>query len=689
MANEIEGAFGKMLESHRDVPAETSMASIRDPSFAVLRLREDLPFFDQLRSVLCSTPESHKKKKVQRRFASVMKSFLAAESDAPAARRAIVTASLNLLRHSCAVTVPAKLSSTAAYAVIRALAATAPASAATAAAAGAAAAATAAGGRKKHHRQQHVAEAGAAAAGTRTKLVLGTEGFPESQVAAFLLDATRIEPPPPPTPPIAVPADVAVKIISVLGVGGKGSSDDCLEWGSPSVSDCIRGSVRRVANRLQRERKWDLVLELVEHMETSKGIAECEGVLGLRLGELIASAMLQEEWEPARRLVSVAAAGPPRQTLARELIPAATEAGVFEVATRLIEDHNLVSEFPNYNELLDKVWLEDKKRRLKAAVTKPGWKMAQQMLDRGSRHKRDLAIWLVGYMIELRNLPAAASLMDYWDLHGDVPPLDPLLVEASARERAAAHLQLPISMSRVVLVDGAHALQYAQHALTDPPLVGGRGGLPGVSCVGLDVENCPVTSTAVLLQVATTTDVFLFDLIALSERRAEPDVFRRFDATMDSLLSNPRIVKLGFSFSADATALRKACPSMRGFRRILALLEVGDLSYSVLGRKTPSLSKTCEAWLGKPLDKTECASKWATRPLSLDQVKYAALDSHCLVGIFEEMLIERGARAAAGGVGGGGGGGGDGVGREGGNPHAWWTKFLGSSCNGQSSKGRW
>lgn len=68
--------------------------------------------------------------------------------------------------------------------------------------------------------------------------------------------------------------------------------------------------------------------------------------------KLIASAMLQEEWESARRLVSVAAPGGPRQTLARELIPAATAAGVFEVATRLIEDHNLVSEFPNYNELL-------------------------------------------------------------------------------------------------------------------------------------------------------------------------------------------------------------------------------------------------------------------------------------------------------------------------------------------------
>lgn len=62
--------------------------------------------------------------------------------------------------------------------------------------------------------------------------------------------------------------------------------------------------------------------------------------------------MLQEEWETARRLVSAAAAGPPRQVLARALIPAATDAGAFEVATQLIKDHDLVSEFPNYDDLL-------------------------------------------------------------------------------------------------------------------------------------------------------------------------------------------------------------------------------------------------------------------------------------------------------------------------------------------------
>lgn len=52
-------------------------------------------------------------------------------------------------------------------------------------------------------------------------------------------------------------------------------------------------------------------------------------------------------------------------------------------------------------------------------------------------------------MIELGNLPAAARLMDHFNLHKVLPPLDPVLVEASRQEIAAAHLQLPIDDSKV------------------------------------------------------------------------------------------------------------------------------------------------------------------------------------------------------------------------------------------------
>lgn len=65
-------------------------------------------------------------------------------------------------------------------------------------------------------------------------------------------------------------------------------------------------------------------------------------------------------------------------------------------------------------------------------------------------------------------------------------------------------------LQQVVVVDEFQTLQYAQHALMHPAAVGGRrGGPPGVVCVGLDVENCPTTTKAKLLQVCVSVCTFV------------------------------------------------------------------------------------------------------------------------------------------------------------------------------------
>ncbi|CBN77309.1 conserved unknown protein [Ectocarpus siliculosus] len=641
MATELDKEFGRLLESHRDVPDAAVMTPIKDPSFAVLTCPLDQVLAASMLGVLSTEPQNHKPKNlpftvVQRKLASAMKLFLATERLAPAARRAVVTASLSVFRHSCAVTVPAKLSGMAAHALLRALVSVTTGTT-TSSSAGAA------GGSKKHHNNNHRHRSRSPSTGaTGGSLVLGTEGFPESQVAAFLLDVTRVEPPPPPTPPVAVPADVALKIISAFGVGkaGRKGEGHSLEWGGPSVADSLRGSVRRVANRLQREGKWGLVSELVEHMETRGGVEECEGVLGMKLGEVNRFVRVLMRQEKTMKVICNHVADP-----------------------RIVLKPNAGS---------DRSWVWNAFDFTEGQLEEMTFALRFGNSDSANEFKE------VEHMIGLGNLPAAAALMDHFGLHGALPALDPALIEASARERAAAHLQLPISSSRVLVVEGWQTLQYARQVLMEPAAVGGKGTVPGVRCVGLDVENSPTTNRATLLQVATSTDVFLFDLIALLGRAASLEVSRQFDATVEDLLTDPHIVKLGFSFAHDATALRKTFPSARGFRRIAALLEVGELSSAVLGRSTPSLSKTCEAWLGKPLDKTECASKWDVRPLTADQVRYAALDAHCLVGIFEEMLLERGGRLAATP-----GTRSDGSGNE--NPHRWWTGRLVANIDGPSS----
>lgn len=103
--------------------------------------------------------------------------------------------------------------------------------------------------------------------------------------------------------------------------------------------------------------------------------------------------------------------------------------------------------------------------------------------------------------------------MDHFRLHDELPPLDPELVEASAREHAAAHLRLPIVESRIFFIDRLEGVRRAREVLRSPPLVGeepsggdggsgGRRRSGGVSCVGLDVESSPTTHKAVILQAS-------------------------------------------------------------------------------------------------------------------------------------------------------------------------------------------
>lgn len=61
------------------------------------------------------------------------------------------------------------------------------------------------------------------------------------------------------------------------------------------------------------------------------------------------------------------------------------------------------------------------------------------------------------------------------------------------------------------------------------------------------------------------------------------------------------------------------------------------------GAKKCSLKAQVETHLGIQLDKTEQRSDWSRRPLSRDQLEYAALDASCTLLLYE-LQIERGLR---------------------------------------------
>uniref|UniRef100_K3X4Q2 3'-5' exonuclease domain-containing protein n=1 Tax=Globisporangium ultimum (strain ATCC 200006 / CBS 805.95 / DAOM BR144) TaxID=431595 RepID=K3X4Q2_GLOUD len=64
------------------------------------------------------------------------------------------------------------------------------------------------------------------------------------------------------------------------------------------------------------------------------------------------------------------------------------------------------------------------------------------------------------------------------------------------------------------------------------------------------------------------------------------------------------------------------------------MLYLNALVQTVYGASTGgSLSSATTQILAKPLDKRMQVSNWEDRPLSMEQVQYAALDAHCLVQI--------------------------------------------------------
>ena len=59
------------------------------------------------------------------------------------------------------------------------------------------------------------------------------------------------------------------------------------------------------------------------------------------------------------------------------------------------------------------------------------------------------------------------------------------------------------------------------------------------------------------------------------------------------------------------------------------------------GRNSPGLSALVQETFGSPLDKSMCLSNWTRRPLTLSQLRYAALDAECLVTLFAHWERQR------------------------------------------------
>ena len=149
---------------------------------------------------------------------------------------------------------------------------------------------------------------------------------------------------------------------------------------------------------------------------------------------------------------------------------------------------------------------------------------------------------------------------------------------------------------------------------------------------------------AALLQIATVDSVILVDIPALSRTNAGVEALERH---INPLFHDPTIVMIGFSCREDLSKLRSSpCvradrhwfhgsrgPTIVDLQGMIARLKIAQLPRDNFG-----LSRACEYYLMKPLDKSEQCSEWSQRPLSLKQRVYAALDAYVCAVIYSKIV---------------------------------------------------
>ncbi|KAM3381765.1 hypothetical protein P3S68_007338 [Capsicum galapagoense] len=174
------------------------------------------------------------------------------------------------------------------------------------------------------------------------------------------------------------------------------------------------------------------------------------------------------------------------------------------------------------------------------------------------------------------------------------------------------------------------------------------------SHIGLDAEWKPNRThhstfpTVSLLQIAcqltgpdnssVESPVFLVDLDSIPLQSI-------YQLIKDVFVST-NVLKLGFRFKQDLVYLSStfcAHGCEPGFDKVEPFLDITSIYNTLqprqagrkLSKQTKSLATICQEVLGISLSKELQCSDWSQRPLTEEQMQYAAVDAHCLILIFE------------------------------------------------------
>ncbi|KAL1341448.1 hypothetical protein AAHE18_09G087500 [Arachis hypogaea] len=289
------------------------------------------------------------------------------------------------------------------------------------------------------------------------------------------------------------------------------------------------------------------------------------------------------------------------------LIEEFVEKNMLKDAYEIIKKNNLKQDFPD-------VYKRCKESSLKNLAEKGCWDVAEARIN-NDRQLMEYLVYLAmeaGYTEKVDELCQRYSLDRFLDIK---------LPETTIQEGRYLHLD-ELLVEDIIWVDEVEGLLDA------------TSHIDGFKVVGLDCEWKPnyvkgsKPNKVSIMQIASEKKAFIFDLIKLHSE--VPDTL---DDCLTHILMSPRILKLGYNFQCDTRQLAQSYPELKCFKNYELLLDIQNIFKEPRG----GLARLTEKILGASLNKTRRNSNWEQRPLTPNQLEYAALDAVVLVHIFHHL----------------------------------------------------
>lgn len=280
---------------------------------------------------------------------------------------------------------------------------------------------------------------------------------------------------------------------------------------------------------------------------------------------------------------------------------------MLKAAYGIIKRNNLQEDFPD-------VYHKCKESSLKMLAEKGCWDVAEER----AKNDRQLLEYLVYLAMEAGYSEKVDELCERYSLEGFVKAKEPEVYPLQSRY---LHLH-ELFIDDIIWVDESDSLQKA------------TAFIEGCKVVGVDCEWKPNYvkgsrgNKVSIIQIASEKVAYIFDLIKLYDDA--PEILNN---CLIRILQSPRILKLGYNFQCDMHQLAHSYPKLDCFKRYEMLLDIQKVFKEPCG----GLSGLVKKILGSALNKTRRNSNWEQRPLSQQQLEYAALDAVVLIHLFHHI----------------------------------------------------